>query len=85
MLILILLVLTGSYAGLWALRFVLEQRTDTEQGITPSRRIQSHLAEMLSRSLGRAEIRFPQSIDAPCRLFNVLASLRSWWSSLVTV
>ncbi|QNJ03321.1 hypothetical protein SynPROSU1_01723 [Synechococcus sp. PROS-U-1] len=29
-LILILLVLTGSYAGLWALRFVLEQRTDTE-------------------------------------------------------
>ena len=30
MLILILLVLTGSYAGLWALRFVLEQRTDTD-------------------------------------------------------
>lgn len=30
MLILILLVLTGSYAGLWALRFVLEERTDTE-------------------------------------------------------
>ena len=29
-LILILLVLTGTYAGLWALRFVLEQRTDTE-------------------------------------------------------
>ncbi len=29
-LILILLVLTGSYAGLWSLRFVLEQRTDTE-------------------------------------------------------
>ena len=30
MLILVLLVLTGSYAGLWALRFALEQRTDTE-------------------------------------------------------
>ena len=29
-LILILLVLTGSYTGLWALRFVLEQRTDAE-------------------------------------------------------
>ena len=29
-LVLILLVLTGSYAGLWALRFVLEQRPDTE-------------------------------------------------------
>ena len=29
-LILVLLVLTSSYAGLWALRFVLEQRTDTE-------------------------------------------------------
>ncbi|AII49276.1 hypothetical protein KR52_08980 [Synechococcus sp. KORDI-52] len=30
MLILILLVLTGSYAGLWALRFVLEQNTETK-------------------------------------------------------
>lgn len=49
MLILILLVLTGSYAGLWALRFVLEQRTDAESGITTSRRIQSHLAEELKR------------------------------------
>jgi len=29
-LIVILIVLTGSYAGLWALRFVLEQRPDTE-------------------------------------------------------
>jgi hypothetical protein len=29
-LILILVVLTGSYAGLWGLRFVLEKRTDTE-------------------------------------------------------
>ena len=29
--ILVLLVLTGSYAGLWALRFVLEQRTDIER------------------------------------------------------
>ena len=47
---------------------------------TPSS-IQSHLAEVLSRSPGRTGIRFPQSIDDPCLLFNVLASPRSWWSS----